>query len=140
MTDDEFLTAFEQCSVPEDQWTHEAHVRMTWLYLRQRPRAEAFAAVRNGIQRYNASIQKSAAYHETITRAYLHLICDRMRSDGDEPTFADFQARNPDLFGRDLAALLRHYRKETLLSPAARESFVLPDVSPLPDLPADRSP
>ena len=34
MTDDEFLAAFEAAAIPRKDWTHEAHVRMAWLYLR----------------------------------------------------------------------------------------------------------
>ena len=33
MTDDEFLTKFEQRLIGRAQWTHAAHVRMAWLYV-----------------------------------------------------------------------------------------------------------
>ena len=132
MTDLEFLTAFERCSLPEDQWTHQAHVRMAWLYLQQRPLPQAIAVVREGIQRYNASLNKPLGYHETITQAFLYLIRHRMQSGETGQSFETFCLQNPDLLGRNLAVLRTHYRQETLSSQAARETFVDPDFSPLP--------
>lgn len=33
MNDQEFLEGFERCSIPREKWSHEAHLRMAWLYL-----------------------------------------------------------------------------------------------------------
>lgn len=133
-TDIEFLRAFEQCSLPEDQWTHRAHVRMAWLYLQQRPISQAIPVVRDGIKRYNASLKKPLAYHETITQVFLRLIAHRMQSVKSGKSFEEFCVHNPDLLDRKMAALLKHYRKETLFSQAARETFVSPDLASLPNL------
>jgi hypothetical protein len=132
MTDDEFLQAFEACSIPEEQWTHQAHVRMAWLHLERQPFAHAVLVVRAGIQRYNASLNKGPAYHETITQAFLYLIYQRMLPADRAETFTDFCVRNPDLLQPNMAALLAHYRKETLFSKEARETFIPPDLAPLP--------
>jgi hypothetical protein len=40
VTDEEFLRAFEECRIPKAFWTHEAHVRMAWLYLRRNGRTD----------------------------------------------------------------------------------------------------
>ncbi|MEI8019722.1 MAG: hypothetical protein WCH39_16075 [Schlesneria sp.] len=136
MTDTEFLEAFESCSLPEAQWTHEAHVRMAWLYLQKMPLSEAIAVVRLGIKRYNASLKKSLAYHETITQVFLILISDRMQRSSEAQSFADFCNENPDLLDRNMTALLNYYRKETLFSQAARDGFVEPDLAILPNTPA----
>jgi hypothetical protein len=132
MTDEEFVVAFEQCTLPEEEWTHGAHVRMAWLYLRRGKLAEMVPLVRQGIKRYNATLNKTLAYHETITRAYLILIDDRMQGSGDAASFEEFCARNTDLLDSKLSALLRHYRKETLFSARARAEFVEPDLAPFP--------
>lgn len=132
MTDADFLSAFERCVLPADEWTHRAHVRMAWLYLRRGTLDQVLPIVREGIKRYNATLDKSLAYHETITQGYVVLIDDRMQRDGGEASFDAFCARNPDLLDGRLTALLAHYRKETLFSPAARETFISPDLAPLP--------
>lgn len=127
MTDGEFLAAFEACTLPRPAWTHEAHVRMAWLYLARLPAAEAEQRARAGIRRYNASVG-SDGYHETITVAFVRVIAGRVR---DGESFAAFRDREPDLFDRKLTALHRHYSPDRLKSPEARERFVAPDREPL---------
>ncbi|WP_435010940.1 hypothetical protein P12x_002230 [Tundrisphaera lichenicola] len=132
MTDEEFLAAFEDCRIPREDWTHEAHVRMAWLYLGRRPLDEVIPIVRAGIRRYNdAVIRKPDAYHETITLAMLALIDSERESGGRWETYAEFRERAPELLDRALPALLRHYRRETLFSDRARLTFVEPDLIPL---------
>src|SRR5262249_4790309 len=129
MTDDEFLAAFESCSLPRADWTHAAHVRMAWLYLGRLPLGAALDAVRTGIRRYNAAF-RSDGYHETITVAFALLIRSRLTPGGEE--FAAFRARNPDLFEGRSGLLGRHYGGATLSSAEAKRRFVLPDREPLP--------
>ena len=133
MTDDEFLEAFEECRLPKDRWTHEAHVRMAWLYLRRRPLDEVAPMVRAAIRRYNASVGGNPdAYHETITLAYLALIDHRVDRESGGGTFDEFRERHPALLDRSLSALLEHYSRQALHSPRARETFIEPDLTPLP--------
>jgi hypothetical protein len=132
MTDDVFLGAFEECQLPKALWTHEAHVRMAWLYLQQRPLIEVIPVVRGAIQRYNNSFGNPEGYHETITVAYLRLIDHRIGDRARERSFAEFRENHPDLLDRTLSALLRHYSREVLFSKEAFRTFVEPDLSPLP--------
>lgn len=129
MTDEEFLAAFEDCTLPRDLWTHAAHIRMAWLCLRRDPFDIALPKVCAAIIRYNAAGGKPGAYHQTVTHAFLAVIDHRMRSaSGDD--FASFSARNADLFEHGTAALKRHYRPTTLDSDDARARFVEPDLLP----------
>jgi hypothetical protein len=146
MTDSEFLTAFEECTLVRKDWTHEAHVRMAWLYLTQLPDTEtAFARVRGGIKKLNATFARQRSplcrtanpkdargltgYHETITAAFVAVIASRIAPGED---FAAFRDRNPDLFDRKFPTLLKHYRPERLYSPTAKKEFIEPDLIPLP--------
>jgi len=153
MTDDEFLAAFQACTLTRPQWTHEAHVRMAWLFLTRLPFVTALDRIRTGIRKLNDRIgqplithrappQHSCktvrstgssgdpnGYHETITVAFARVIASRVRLGED---FAAFRDRNADLFDRTLPALLRHYSKERLWSPEARRWFIEPDVAMLP--------
>jgi hypothetical protein len=131
-TDDEFLTAFQDGTLPPAEWTHTAHIRMAWLYLTRCSRGRALHKVRAGIRRYNA-VHGSDGYHDTITVAYVRLIHARLSGADGPETFAGFCARNPDLLDRSLALLLRHYEKATLFAQRAKERFVEPDREPLPE-------
>ncbi len=129
MTHTEFLTAFKTCTFTRTEWTHAAHIRMAWLYLQELPVAEALDRVRKGIQKLNAKIGSPDGYHETITVAFVRVIAARIEA--GEP-YEAFQSRHADLYDRALPALLRHYSKELLMSPAARATDVAPDREPLP--------
>ncbi len=141
MTDAKFLAAFETAGLARSAWTHDAHVRVAWLYLSRMPFPEALEKVRTGIQKLNAAYARQnagrclpakkgpAGYHDTITVAFVRLIAARL-TPGEG--FADFQDRNPDLFDRSLAAIRVHYTKKLLFSAKARKAFVEPDRKELP--------
>lgn len=126
MTDSEFLTAFEDTSLPRSAWTHQAHVRMGFLYLSQLPYAEAEEKIVAGIRRYNAAKGNQTGYHHTITIAFARLIASRLNS-SDWPAFL---ANNPELF--QFSCIQRYYSESVLKSDRARIELVEPDLMPLP--------
>jgi hypothetical protein len=145
MTDSEFLTAFEECTLAREDWTHEAHVRMAWLYLTKLGAEIVLDRVRGGIKKLNATFARQRSplcraanpkdargltgYHETITAAFVAVIASRITAGED---FAAFRDHNPDLFDRKFPTLLKHYRPERLYSPTAKKEFIEPDLIPLP--------
>src|SRR6476620_3562253 len=76
--DRDLIRQFESCSLPFEQWTHRAHVRVAYLYLCQHPFEAALEHMRRGVQRYNAANHvpegPTSGYNETTTHAFLHLI------------------------------------------------------------------
>ena len=150
MTDGQFLVKFEKRQLARSEWTHEAHVRMAWLYVtKTESYRDARSKVRTGIKKLNATFEAQSAapcgatqpaepvaeakplgFHETITTAFVRLIAARARP-GE--TFATFRKRNPELFDRKLSALLKHYSPERLFSPPAKSEFLEPDLEPLPE-------
>ena len=129
MTDEIFLTAFEDTSLPRYEWTHTAHVRMGFLYLSRLPYADAEATIVAGIQRYNAAKGNHTGYHHTITIAFARLIASRLTESSDWPAFV---AANPDLL--TFGCVQKHYSPELIKSETARATFVEPDLEPLPSL------
>ena len=99
MQDDEFLDGFERCTLPAEKWTHGAHFRMAWLYLRREGNeAAALVKAREGINRYNAARGKPPEkYHETVTVAYMRLVASRMAENGTASSGEAFVAENGDL-------------------------------------------
>jgi hypothetical protein len=125
VTDDAFLRALETCALPETEFSHIAHVRAAYLYLRAHEFAEALMRIRASIRRYAARLQRLDRYHETITVAYLSLIQQRLVQRGDGGGWAGFAHENPDLLRSDL--LKQYYSPAQLESELARCIFVLPD-------------
>ena len=60
MTDDEFMNAFEATAIPRENWTHEAHVRMAWIYCQREASCEdATNKARAGIRALNKANDKT---------------------------------------------------------------------------------
>src|SRR5262245_49263936 len=129
MTDDEFLAAFDACTLPKPLWTHEAHVRLAWICLNRTPYAAARDRVRAGIHKYNESLGNTTGYHDTVTVAFVRIIAAKHTA-GE--SFAAFKRANPDVFSKERPILLKYYSKSRLDSDAARAEFIEPDVVPLP--------
>jgi hypothetical protein len=126
VSDEQFLQAFEDGTLPKDDFTHAAHVRLAWICLRRDGFEAGSARVIRGIRAFAALHGATGLYHETVTRAWLALVA---AADDRAPSFEAFLAAAPQLRGR---ALDRHYAPETLASDDARSRFVAPDREPLP--------
>lgn len=126
MSDVEFLAGFASGTLAE--FHHRDHLRMTWLLLRRDGLERGTRSVIDGIKRFAAAKRAPGRYHETLTRVWIHLVATAM--DGTEQCFDDLLRGHPELLRQDQA--LRFYRPETLDGADARESWVEPDLAPLP--------
>ena len=125
MTDDELVEAWERLSLPFDQWTHRAHVKVALTYLKRHPFPEALAKMRSGVKAYNArhEVPENATrgYNETTTHAFMHLILATLNAYGrsfptpDADTFCD---THPQLMTPSVLRLF--YSPEQRLHPLAK--------------------
>jgi hypothetical protein len=126
VSDEELIRAFESTELPAGQFTHAAHVRVGWWYLRQAPLPEALERFIAALRRYAASLGAADKYHETITVAYMLLIAERL--DGAVGlSWPEFAERNADLLVRTPSVLATYYSEAVLSSERAKRSFVMPD-------------
>jgi hypothetical protein len=123
VSDEDLLAGFAAGTL--DAFPHRQHVRVAWLYLGREPLLRAIERFAGDLRRFAAAKGKPGLYHETLTFAFLFLIHERRG--GAPEDFADFEARNPDLFRGNPSVLDRYYRRETLASARARQTFLLPD-------------
>jgi hypothetical protein len=114
---------FEACTLPPEEFPHEAHVYVVWSYLREIPLAAAADRFITNLKRYAESLGKTTLFHETITWAYIVLVNERM--DGGD--WESFREANADLLTFHPSILERYYRPETLRSPRAKGTFLMPD-------------
>jgi len=127
VSDEDFLTQLEACTLPEDRFHHDDHLHAAWLYLTRFPLAQAIERFADVLRCYAASLGKPGRYHETITWAYLLVLNERMQCSEPGMTWEHFAAAHRDLFDWKNSILLKYYRKETLESELARRVFVMPD-------------
>lgn len=126
MTDDEFLTAFDDCSLNPAYFHHADHMRLAYIILEGNRLLDALRLFSEGLQRFAAAKRAVGLYNETITWAYMLLIHDRMQRT-PPASFDEFRAANDDLFAWKPSLLDTMYKRETLLSPLAKKVYLLPD-------------
>ena len=125
--DERALTdAFEAGRLPDGDFTHADHARVSWELLRRYPLGRALEEVIRGIRTLAEQRGADGLYHATITTFYVLAIAERMGRGGGDDSFEAFAAANPDLLGPSRAFLLGYYPPEMLDSEGARERFVLP--------------
>jgi hypothetical protein len=139
MNDQQLLEQFQDLSLPFSQWTHRAHVKVAYLYLRAHPFDEALRLMRIRIQAYNAANQvpesETRGYNETTTHAFLHLIAATMAAYGQTmptPTADAFCDTHPQLMTRNVLRFF--YSPQRRMHPLAKTQFIEPDLAPLPKI------
>ena len=126
MTDDELHDAFTSTALPADQFHHEQHVRVAWLFVCRHGMPAAIGKFSEAIKQFAAAKGAHGLYHETITWAFLLIIAERQARD-PHATWPAFAAANADLLTWKPSILERYYSKEFLMSDEARRGFVMPD-------------
>jgi hypothetical protein len=127
MNDAELVQQFEAGEVPPGGFHHRDHVRVAWWYLRHHSLPEALARFCRNLRQFASAQGKPELFHETITTAYFLLINERLDADGGALTWEEFANRNSDLMAWRPSILTRYYRDDTLASPRAKRTFVMPD-------------
>src|SRR5262245_2637206 len=128
MQDNEkFITEFEACTLSAQEFHHQDHIKLAWLYLQRFSLSETLARFSEGLKRFAATLGKTNLYHETITWAYVLLIRERIERIGRKQSWNEFRESNPDLFDWKNSILKTYYSDETLQSEFARRVFVFPD-------------
>lgn len=110
MTDRELLEGFENCTLPNEVFHHEEHVRVAFLYLSRYPAREAFERFSKALVKFATAHGKAHIYSETLTLLFLLIIRDRTNGAGREMSWAEFKASNEDLFDRK--KILQAYCRE----------------------------
>jgi len=128
MTDATFRRAFEDCSLSPDEFTHDGHLRMAWIYVIAHPLHEAIALFCTDLRRYVTHLGDEAKYHETITWFYMIKVHERAVELDSANSWGEFQRHNKDLFERGGVLLKKNYQPATLSSAKAKTSFILPDL------------
>jgi hypothetical protein len=130
LSDAEFLAAVEAATYPGEKFNHRGHLRLGWLCLRAHGYEAGLERIRTLVRSYATALGAAGKFHETMTRAWAERMQTALEETPELGSFDVFLAAHPELLNSGM--LGRHYRKETLDSPAARASWVPPDLEPLP--------
>jgi hypothetical protein len=124
-SDARFLDAFLRGEIDGPMFSHADHVRVGFAALRIHGFSTAAHHLSVALKAMAARAGNPAAYHETITVAFLAIIAERSGAGA----FADFEAfacANSDLMEKSV--LNRWYTPDRLGMDLARRTFLLPEM------------
>lgn len=114
---------FEASNIDPEQFGHEAHVYVAWLYVQAYPLPQAIEKFDAALRRLVIKLGAEGKYHATLTWFFMLLIGERIEAN---ESWSEFRNRNADIL--DTKTLLgRYYSEEHLFSDVARQRFLLPD-------------
>lgn len=130
--------AFEQGTLPLEEWNHSAHLALCCWYLLKEPR-RAERLLREGIRNFNRKkgvlMSRTSGYHETLTLFWIA----KVRCLLDVCTGDEIAVVNAVVAGLDNKNLvLFHYSREHIMSAEARRHWCEPDLRPVPMTDAKR--
>jgi hypothetical protein len=126
-----FLAAFEDGSLPADEWTHQAHIAMATVYL-NRYGDSVLPHTRTAIRNYLlARGRPIGAYHETLTIFWLAVIAQAMQHQ-TSISLHETVRRNCAKFGGQSKLHGQYYGFDVFNSPEAHTRWMPPDLRPLP--------
>lgn len=118
-------------TLPNERFRHYDHVRLAWIFLREAELAPATERMVATLQRFGLHHRGDLSrYHDTLTRAFMHLVAAHIRMTPGIESFDEFASHHPDLLNKN--ALLHFYSDALLNGDRARREWVEPDLRALP--------
>jgi len=130
LSDEVFLSAFLDCSLPPEKFNHRAHMRVAWLLLGRYPLEEAIERICEAIQRYATHLGAAEKYHRTLSEALVRLMAQGVGR--TSRSWEHFLDANTELLCDVRGMIAKYYSPECLASSEAKRTFVPPDRQPLP--------
>lgn len=128
---DEFIAAFEGCTLPKERWTHGAHLLTGACYVHELGRDAALERMRVCVRRYNESVggknTETSGYHETITAMWIRLL-DGLRREVGATERAEFARLAVERFVAEKDVFKRYYDFDVVGSVEARRVWVAPNL------------
>ncbi|GBR45967.1 hypothetical protein [Neokomagataea thailandica] len=123
-------------TLPKERWTHNAHLAAAVWISAARPDLIPSRDMPGIIRAYNESTgvpnSDTRGYHETITQASLQAVqAFLVKLATDTPLYIACNALLDSRYGGK-NWLLEYWTHALLFSPAARRSWIEPDLAPLP--------
>jgi hypothetical protein len=131
LPDEDFIDQFEKCKLDPSCFTHDAHLRLAYLYLQKFGTEEAIVKLCRGIARFDRVFGSGDKFHMTITIASVAVLNHFIRK-SNSSDFNSLTEEYPQLKTEFKRLLNTHYSPLLLKSPPSRIEFRLPDRLPDP--------
>lgn len=130
MTDTELTRAFERGEIANQDFHHQSHLHVAWVYLNESSSADQAAQkMAATLRRFAAANGHPEKYHQTITRFWIDLLA-HLRASHPGKDLSDILHVHPQLLEKNFT--LDYYSRERLFSDRARIEWVEPDLKSIP--------
>ena len=127
----QLVAAFESGQLPVTEFKHTAHIAVGLAYLAEAPLAEATERMRRSLARF-LQHHNETGYHETLTVFWMKLLGHLAAVRHSElPLWEQINAVIASHGSK--WPVEAHYSKDVVTSVNARQTWVEPDLVPLPD-------
>ena len=127
LSDIEFVRQFENLNLNPEWFSHEAHLRLGWVYSYIYSIEKSEEKIRNAIKNFDGKYGDGTKYHETISVFMLRLIYAREK-ENISITFSQFKEKNSDLFYKNKTFLAKYYSYDVLNNQQAKVKYHKPDL------------
>ncbi|MBK8503090.1 MAG: hypothetical protein IPL46_13280 [Saprospiraceae bacterium] len=127
LPDEVFIAQFEKCELDPKCFTHEAHLRLAYLYLQKFGTEEAIVKLCRGIARFDRVLGSGDKFHMTSTIASVAVLNHFIRK-SNALDFHSLTAEYSQLKTEFKRLLNTHYSPLVLNSPRSKSEFILPDL------------
>ena len=127
LSDEEFQCQFASCQLEPALFSHEAHLRLAWLNIKQCGLVEAEERIQNQILNFVEHVGARDKYHTTLTVAAIRAVQNFIKNSKSD-NFKDFILEFPELKNDFKALINRHYSFDIFQSKKAKEEFLEPDL------------
>lgn len=129
LSDSEFKKQFADLSLDPKVFSHEAHLRLAWLLIREMGLEKAESSIQSQLQNYVSHLGETDKYHVTVTLVAMKAVYHFMKR-STTTDFSAFIVENPRLKTHFKELIKSHYSFDIFSSEEARTSFLPPDLLP----------
>jgi len=129
LNDNEFEQQFSDCTLNETVFSHEAHLRLAWIYLLKYGLEMAISNICDQLQNYVRAVGAGDKYNKTLTIAAVRAVYHFMQK-SQATNFHDFIRECPRLRYNFRELMGSHYKIDIYNSAEAKKEFIEPDLLP----------
>ena len=128
-SDTQFIHLLDTCELDPSIFSHEAHLRLAWIHIKNKGIAQAIETVQNQIKNYVEHLGVIDKYNTTLTVAATKAVYHFMlKSQAD--SFKDFIEEFPRLKYNFKELMAYHYVFDIYNLEQAKTKFLEPDLLP----------
>lgn len=129
LTDQEFEEKFKDCTLSSVLFTHEAHLRLSYIYIRKYGLDIAIKDLCEQIDNFDQKFGDGTKFNKTVTIAsaqILYHFINKTKTSNFRELLDEFPVLKNDFLG----LLKSHYTLDIFKSKKARQEYLEPDLLP----------